>query len=36
MLLNIPISTTYVQLEKAMSENIVAFGEIMGTYVRVK
>jgi Raf kinase inhibitor-like YbhB/YbcL family protein len=34
-LLILPISTTSVQLEKAMSEKIIAFGEIIGTYVRM-
>jgi len=33
-LLSLPINTKKMQLEKAMSEHIIAFGELIGTYMK--
>ncbi|WP_036678806.1 YbhB/YbcL family Raf kinase inhibitor-like protein [Daejeonella oryzae] len=33
-LLNLPLNTRKLQLEKAMSEHIIAFGELVGLYTR--
>lgn len=33
-LLNLPVNTSKTELEKAMSEHILAFGELIGTYNR--
>jgi Raf kinase inhibitor-like YbhB/YbcL family protein len=33
-LIELPVNTTKHQLEKAMSEHIIAFGELVGIYVR--
>jgi Raf kinase inhibitor-like YbhB/YbcL family protein len=35
-LLDLPVSTKKIQLEKAMSEHIIAFGELIGLYKRNK
>lgn len=35
-LLDLPVSTTKLQLEKAMSKHIIAFGELIGLYSRNK
>ena len=35
-LLDLPANTKKVQLEKAMSEHIIAFGELIGLYIRNK
>ena len=35
-ILDLPATTKKIQLEKAMSENIIAFGELIGLYKRQK